>query len=96
MVCVRKRPLSERERQSDEFDVVSARGSEVRVHRCLSRLDGRQLYLETQGFHCDLVFDELASNKEVSLALRPVLAPQSGQSSLILLFGATGSGGLLY
>ena len=92
LVCVRKRPLSEWELQRDEFDVVSAGGSEVRVHRCLARLDGQRLYLETKAFRCARAFDEHASNREVCGALRAILVPQSDQPSVVILFGATGSG----
>ena len=92
LTFARKRPLNARELERGEFDVVTAEGSELRVHRCLSRLDGRSLYLETKSFRFNQVFGESASNEEVSQALWPVLEPQSGRRSVVILFGATGSG----
>ena len=92
LTFARKRPLNARELERGEFDVVTAEGSELRVHRCLSRLDGRSLYLETKSFRFNQVFGESASNKEVSQVLWPVLEPQSGRRSVVILFGATGSG----
>ena len=89
-VFVRKRPLSERE--GADLDVVWAGDSTVRVHRCLSRLDDHHLYLETRTFRCDRAFGEVSTNQEVCGTLRTVLTPHSGRSSVVILFGATGTG----
>ncbi|XP_019398348.1 PREDICTED: kinesin-like protein KIF2A [Crocodylus porosus] len=64
-VCVRKRPLSRRELERRELDVVSVpRGDVVMVREAKQRLDLSR-YLENQVFRFDRAFDAAATNELV-------------------------------
>ena len=105
-VCIRKRPLFEREVEHD-FDVITTDGdgdvwssaadrpaSRVWVSRTMLCANARHMYCEHHAFYCDGCFDELASSGEVYAgAVRPLVQDaRGGTDAACLLFGQTGSG----
>jgi len=93
-VCVRKRPLFEREVQEEEFDVISVRGSEVVMHNCLTKPDLKTLFVHHSGFRFSEVFDESASDDDVyaQSAMPAVEHALEHGVATIFMFGQTGSG----
>lgn len=91
-VCVRKRPLFPHE--DGEFDILSARGSELVVHNCLTKADLKSLFVEHKGFHFARTFSEHASDDDVyqHCGEPAIRYATSGKSATIFMFGQTGSG----
>ena len=57
-VCVRKRPLFDKEYQSGEMDCVSASNPRCVVHECKFKVDGITKFIEDTDFKFDNVFNE--------------------------------------
>ena len=55
-VCVRKRPLFDKEYQAAEIDCVSASNPKVVVHECKLKVDGITKFIEDSDFKFDNVF----------------------------------------
>mmetsp|Transcript_57273 Transcript_57273/g.107687 ORF Transcript_57273/g.107687 Transcript_57273/m.107687 type:complete len:1019 (-) Transcript_57273:39-3095(-) len=94
-VCVRKRPLFDRERMEDEFDVISVRdGSEIVVHNCLTKADLRTLFVSHMGFQFSHAFGASATDDEVysNCAAPAVMHVLNEGVATIFMFGQTGSG----
>ncbi|KAJ1513651.1 Kinesin-like protein kif2a [Coelomomyces lativittatus] len=97
-VCLRKRPLSEKELSQNAFDVVTTATSRfpnahVFVHEPKLSVDQSRT-ITTHPFQFDQVFDETANNQEVyEKALKPLL-PKLFQGKHVSLFcyGQTSSG----
>ncbi|XP_054831629.1 kinesin-like protein KIF2A [Eublepharis macularius] len=93
-VCVRKRPLSQREAELRDFDVVTIPCAElVLVHEAKQRLDLTR-YLEHQTFRFDRAFDEGASNESVYRHTAQPLVESvfRGGRATCFAYGQTGSG----
>jgi kinesin family protein 2/24 len=54
-VCVRKRPLFEKEMQAGEIDCVSVANPRLLVHECKFKVDGITKYLDNHEFNFDNV-----------------------------------------
>jgi len=93
-VCVRKRPLFEKEIEEDEFDVISVRRSELIVHNCLTKADLRSLFISHMGFPFSRTFGAEASDDQVyaECAAPAVEHVLSQGVATIFMFGQTGSG----
>jgi len=104
-VCVRKRPLWEKEKEIGEFDTITVGGSlshldEVQrdtmwLHNPKLRLDCKNRYVDHHGFPFDAVFDEKDDNAKVyATTLAPLVATaqQPGGRASVIAFGQTGSG----
>lgn len=64
-VCVRKRPLNQKEENRKELDVISVpTRDQLIVHEPKQKVDLTK-YLENQQFRFDYVFDEKCSNETV-------------------------------
>ena len=64
-VCVRKRPMSNKENKKREVDVVTCPSKDqVMVHEPKTKVDLTK-YLENQHFRFDYAFDEGANNEIV-------------------------------
>ncbi|NWZ27921.1 KIF2A protein, partial [Asarcornis scutulata] len=93
-VCVRKRPLNQREIELNDIDVVTVPCQDmVMVHEVKQKLDLTQ-YLDNQIFRFDYAFDDRATNE---LVYRHTAQPlvetifQGGMASCFA-YGQTGSG----
>ncbi|CAE8609708.1 unnamed protein product [Polarella glacialis] len=99
-VCLRKRPMFEKEEQQrGDYDVLSVMpGSpvptQVAMHNCLFQADLKTPFVTHLMFTFDRVFDEKASNDEVyrSCASNLVQSCLEGGVGTMFMFGQTGSG----
>ena len=57
-VCVRKRPISEKEIQNGEIDCISAINPKLCVYDCKMKIDGYTKYIDCNDFYFDNVFNE--------------------------------------
>jgi len=57
-ICVRKRPLFDREYQNGEIDSVSASNPKVVVHQPKYKVDGITKYINDSNFEFDNTFNE--------------------------------------
>jgi len=57
-VCVRKRPIFDKEIQNGEIDCVSAINPKVCIYDCKLKIDGYTKYIDTNNFYFDNVFNE--------------------------------------
>ena len=93
-VCVRKRPLSEKEKKNAEIDSVSCANPQIKIHFPKVKVDGITKYLDNHVFTFDNTFNENEGTDEVySHSLKPLL-PDLFSGSLVTVFayGQTGSG----
>ena len=70
-VCVRKRPIFQKEEQAGEIDAVSAANPIVRVHECKYKVDGITKIVENHDFTFDNVFGREPTMALYEAALRP-------------------------
>ncbi|CAG9862763.1 unnamed protein product [Phyllotreta striolata] len=93
-VCVRKRPLNDREFNRKEVDVISiAKRNQVIVHEPKHKVDLTK-YLENQLFRFDYVFDDTCTNELVyKFTARPLVKTIfEGGMATCFAYGQTGSG----
>eukprot|EP00984_Skeletonema_dohrnii_P024826 scaffold13966_cov110-Skeletonema_dohrnii-CCMP3373.AAC.11 len=64
-VCIRKRPLNDKERKKKEHDAVTVLHPTATVHSAKLRVDGIHKYLDHNSFRFDHSFDEDSSTEEV-------------------------------
>lgn len=64
-VCVRKRPLFDKEFQAGEIDCVTAANPKVVVHECKVKVDGITKFVEDTQFLFDNTYSELEGAEEV-------------------------------
>jgi kinesin family protein 2/24 len=94
-VCVRKRPLFEKEEKVlGEIDCVSSNNPRVVVHECKYKVDGITKYIDNSEF----IFDNAFNEKEDSFAvyqysIQPLI-PLLFKGGVVTCFayGQTGSG----
>ena len=72
-VCVRKRPIFQKEEAGGEIDAVSAENPRVRVHECKYKVDGITKTVENHDFTFDNVFGREPTNALYEAAIRPNL-----------------------
>jgi len=93
-VCVRKRPLSKKEKGRKEVDVITAPNKDqVIVHEPKTKVDLTK-YLDNQHFRYDYVFEESADNNLVyKYTARPLVQNIfEGGMATCFAYGQTGSG----
>ncbi|KAJ7317899.1 hypothetical protein JRQ81_004061 [Phrynocephalus forsythii] len=93
-VCVRKRPLNQREEMLRDVDVVTIPCSDVvMVHEAKQKLDLTR-YLENQTFRFDYAFDHQATNESVYQHTAQPLVETifRGGRATCFAYGQTGSG----
>ncbi|EGR33274.1 kinesin motor domain protein, partial [Ichthyophthirius multifiliis] len=94
-VCVRKRPIFQKEEQNGEIDSVSVLNPQIRVLAPKYKVDGITKYVEKYNFQFDNVFNE---NEDTQLiyqySLKPLLDHILDENWVITCFayGQTGSG----
>ena len=64
-VCVRKRPLFDKEEKDGEIDCVTAANPKVVVHECKLRVDGITKFIEDNQFQFDNAFSEVETSDDV-------------------------------
>jgi len=93
-ICVRKRPISQKEVKRNDHDSVSCSNPLVIVHDCKLKVDGISKYLDNTLFEVDHAFDETVSTTEVyRCAVQPLVGfvTQGGRAT-VFAYGQTGSG----
>ena len=93
-VCVRKRPIFEKEIQNGEIDCVSAINPKVSIYDCKLKIDGYTKYIDTNDFYFDNVFNE---NENTDLLFECSVKPSldillKGGVVTCFAYGQTGSG----
>ena len=93
-VCVRKRPIFQKEIQEGEIDCISAINPKVSVYDCKMKIDGITKYIDINDFYFDNVFHESEDTETLyECSVKPAI-------NLLLLggvvtcfaYGQTGSG----
>ena len=93
-VCVRKRPIFDKEIQNGEIDCVTAINPKVCIYDCKLRIDGYTKYIDTNNFYFDNVFNE---NEDTNLLFECSVKPSldillKGGVVTCFAYGQTGSG----
>lgn len=94
-ICVRKRPVSQKEVRRNDYDSVTCLHPLVVVHDCKLKVDGISKYLDNQAFQFDHTFHEENSTQDVyDCAVQPLVdfcVRKSGRAT-VFAYGQTGSG----
>ncbi|CAG9331535.1 unnamed protein product [Blepharisma stoltei] len=93
-VCVRKRPIFQKEEKNGEIDALSCANPVIMIHEPKLRVDGITKYLENHTFQFDNTYGETEDTKTVyDSSIRP-LCPFILQGGTVTCFayGQTGSG----
>uniref|UniRef100_A0AAG5DS21 Kinesin-like protein n=2 Tax=Anopheles atroparvus TaxID=41427 RepID=A0AAG5DS21_ANOAO len=93
-VCVRKRPLSQKEHMRKEIDVICVPNKNTLiVHEPKTKVDLTK-YLDNQKFRFDYTFDETCTNETVyTYTAKPLVqAVFDGAMATCFAYGQTGSG----
>lgn len=64
-VCVRKRPLFDKEYNAGEIDCVSTANPKVIVHECKHKVDGITKYIDSHEFKFDNTYSETETAEDV-------------------------------
>lgn len=95
-ICVRKRPVSDKERTKKDHDSVTCLHPAVWVHSAKLRVDGITKYLDHSSFAFDHAFDENTSTEEIySFSTMPLIdfvCAGGGGRATVFAYGQTGSG----
>eukprot|EP00804_Cyclotella_cryptica_P009693 CCRYP_011250-RB/>CCRYP_011250-RB protein AED:0.03 eAED:0.03 QI:182/1/1/1/1/1/2/276/576 len=95
-VCVRKRPLNEKERKKRDHDAVTCLHPTATVHSAKLRVDGISKYLDHHSFRFDHAFDEETTTEEVyRCTAKPLVdwvCGGRGARATVFAYGQTGSG----
>lgn len=95
-ICVRKRPISDKERDKNDHDSVTCLNPDVWIHSAKLRVDGITKYLDHNSFKFDHAFSEKASTEEVykhtTMPLIDFVCDGTGGRATVFAYGQTGSG----
>ena len=95
-VCVRKRPLNDKERKKRDHDAVTVLHPTATVHSAKLRVDGISKYLDHNSFRFDHAFDEETTTEEVydymAKPLVDYVCGGRGARATVFAYGQTGSG----
>lgn len=95
-VCVRKRPLNDKERKKKEHDAVTVLHPTATVHSAKLRVDGIEKYLDHNSFRFDQTFDEDSTTDTVyQYTAKPLVnyvCGGNGARATVFAYGQTGSG----
>lgn len=73
-MCIKKRPIFQKELESGEIDSVSFSNPKVVVHENKFKVDGVTKFIDNQEFEFDNTFSETESNEELyDCSIRPIL-----------------------
>ena len=93
-VCVRKRPIFQKELMDGEIDCISAINPKVYIYECKIKIDGYTKYIDTNEFKFDNAFNE---NDSTMLVYNCTIQPSldillRGGVVTCFAYGQTGSG----
>jgi len=95
-ISVRKRPISDKEREKLDHDSVTCLNPEVWIHSARFRVDGITKYLDHSSFKFDHAFGEEVSTDEVykhtAMPLIDFVISGIGGRATVFAYGQTGSG----
>lgn len=93
-MCLKKRPIFQKELESGEIDCVSFSNPWAIVHENKFRVDGVSKYIENSRFEFDNTFSEHESNAELyDCSIKPILDLVFNTGTItIFAYGQTGSG----
>ena len=93
-ICVRKRPMFDKERVGEYFDCVSTCNPTIRVHEPKVKVDGITKYVDTTDFKFDNVYGDMKSTESLyQTMINPVLENLFNQGIVTCFaYGQTGSG----
>jgi kinesin family protein 2/24 len=93
-VCVRKRPISQKEIKRCDYDSVTCINPLVLVHDCKFKVDGISKYLDNSPFEFDHTFHEDDSTDDIYIyACQPLVDfVLNGGRATVFAYGQTGSG----
>ena len=93
-VCVRKRPIFQKEIQNGEIDCITALNPKICVYDCKMKIDGITKYIDVNDFYFDNVFNETEDTEVLyQCSIKPTikLLLQGGVVTCFA-YGQTGSG----
>jgi kinesin family member 2/24 len=95
-ICVRKRPISNKELARDDTDSVTCSNPLIIVHDCKLKVDGISKYLDNTSFEFDHTFHEENSTDNIyDCAVQPLIDfVVGGGRATVFAYGQTGSGKL--
>ena len=64
-LCVRKRPLFQKESKGGEIDSISVSNPTVRVHETKFKVDGITKYIENHDFRFDNAFSDIEDTNDI-------------------------------
>jgi Kinesin motor domain len=95
-IAVRKRPVSDKERDRNDHDSITVLNPTVWIHSARVKVDGITKYLDHSGFTFDHAFDEAAGTDTVyrctTMPLLNFCLAGLGGRVTVFAFGQTGSG----
>ncbi len=93
-VCVRKRPIFNKESSNGEIDCVSSLNPRLYVHECKMKIDGITKYIEDHEFFFDNVFgDEETTEDLYTFSVMPTIELILSKGIVTCFaYGQTGSG----
>jgi len=93
-ICIRKRPISQKEINRDDNDCVSCSNPLVIVHDCKLKVDGITKYLDNSSFEFDHTFHEDNNTDNIyDCAVQPLVEyVMNGGRATVFAYGQTGSG----
>jgi len=93
-VVIRKRPLSRKETQKNDSDIVDVRGTHTAVVREMKTKVDLTKYIEEHAFNFDRAFEETSTNQQIYLeAMRPLVQSLFNKAKVTCFaYGQTGSG----
>jgi Kinesin-like protein len=93
-VCVRKRPIFQKELLNGEIDAVSCANPQIMVHECKYKVDGITKYVENHAFTFDNTFNQDETNYDVyNYSISPHVDFLMNQGIVTCFaYGQTGSG----
>lgn len=93
-VCVRKRPIFNKEEVAGEIDAISCANPQIVVHECKYKIDGITKYVENNAFTFDNTFNEKENNQDIyNFSILPHIEFIINQGIVTCFaYGQTGSG----
>lgn len=93
-ICVRKRPLFEKETSSGEIDVVTCSNPRITIHEPKIKVDGITKYIQDSEFKFDNTYGEAEGSHDLYDYQIKDLLPSLFSNGVVTLFayGQTGSG----
>ena len=93
-ICIRKRPISQKEIAKHDYDSLTCLNPQVIVHDCKLKVDGISKYLENNPFEFDHSFHEENTTRELyeCCVKQLVKFTLDGGRATVFAYGQTGSG----